>query len=110
MILPRRGDRAEQSPPLQRRESTTARIEDGLGRAVPVQWWLGLGELGVAFDEFFGAAAGEGDGEFAVVFVAFDTDDSADAVFGVADFLAEHGIGGGFFAEGEGGFAEAWRF
>ena len=64
---------------------------------------LGLGELGVAFDEFFGAAAGEGDGEFAVVFVAFDGDDGADAVFGVADFLAEHGVGGGgFFAEGEG--------
>jgi|HubBroStandDraft_5_1064220.scaffolds.fasta_scaffold12988_2 hypothetical protein len=63
--------------------------------------WLGLGELGVAFDEFFGATAGEGYSEFAVVFVAFDADDGADSIFGMADFLAEHGVGaGGFFAEG----------
>ena len=47
-----------------------------------------LFELGVAFYEFFGAAAGEGYGDAAVVFVAFDGDDSADAVFGVADFAA----------------------
>ena len=50
-------------------------------------------ELGVAFDEFFGAAAGEADREAAVVFIAFDADDGADAVFGMADFAAEHGVG-----------------
>ncbi len=67
-----------------------------------------MGELGVAFDEFFGAAAGEGDGEFAVVFVAFDADYGADAIFGVPDFLAEQRIAaGGFFAEGAGA-AERW--
>ena len=60
-----------------------------------------MGELGVALDDFFGAAAGKSNGEFAVVFVAFDRDYGPDAVFGVADFLAEHGVGaGGFFAEG----------
>ena len=52
-------------------------------------------ELGVAFDEFFCAATGEADGEAAVVFIAFDGDDGADAEFGMADFTAEHGIGWG---------------
>src|SRR6266704_3767749 len=52
--------------------------------------WL---ELGVAFDEFFCASAREADGEAAVVFVTFDADDSANAVFGMANFAAEHGIG-----------------
>ena len=50
-------------------------------------------ELGVAFDEFFGAAAGESDGEAAIVVVAFDADDSADSVLRVTNFLAEQGIG-----------------
>ena len=49
--------------------------------------------MGVAFDEFLGAAAREADGEAAVVFIAFDADDGADAVLGVAHFAAEQGIG-----------------
>src|SRR5438045_361015 len=52
-------------------------------------------KLGVALDEFFCASAREADGEAAVVFITFDTDDGADAVFGVANFAAEHGIGRG---------------
>ena len=59
------------------------------GQAPPLQGWeLDLFELGVTLDEFFGAAAGEGYGDAAVVFVAFDGDDGAYAVFGVADFAA----------------------
>jgi hypothetical protein len=50
-------------------------------------------ELGVAFYEFFGAAAGEGDGKAAVVIVAFDANNSAHSVLRVADFLAEQWIG-----------------
>src|SRR5881394_1060407 len=52
-------------------------------------------ELGVALDEFFCAAAGEADGEAAIIFIAFDADDGADSVFGMANFAAEHGIGWG---------------
>jgi len=61
---------------------------------------LDLLELGVAFYEFLGAAAGEGDGEAAVVFITFDSDDGAYAVFGVADFLADERIGTGSAADG----------
>ena len=49
---------------------------------------LHMGELGVALDEFFGAAAGEAYGEAAVVFFTFYAYYSAYAVFGVADLLA----------------------
>src|SRR5258705_12677653 len=52
-------------------------------------------ELRVTFDEFFCAAPGEADGEAAVVFITFDTDDGADSVFRVTNFAAEHGIGWG---------------
>ena len=52
-------------------------------------------QLGVTLDEFFGAAAGEGDGEAAVVFVAFNADDGADAVFGMAHLLTDQRIGAG---------------
>src|SRR2546430_13045207 len=68
---------------------------------------LGWLELGVALDEFFCAAAGEADGEAAVVFVAFDADDSADAIFGVANFAAEQGVGWGAARSRT---AQAWRF
>ncbi len=54
---------------------------------------LQLLELGVAFYEFFCAAAGEGDRETAVVVLAFDADDGADTVFRMADSLAEERIG-----------------
>src|SRR5689334_13441847 len=53
---------------------------------------LHLFERGVALDEFFGAATREADGEFAVVIVAFHADNGADAVIGMADFLAEEWI------------------
>jgi hypothetical protein len=46
-------------------------------------------ELCVAFDEFFCAAPGEGDREAAIVFVAFDANDGADAILGMANALAE---------------------
>src|SRR5258707_3211030 len=62
-------------------------------RRPPLKARLGWLQLGVAFDEFFWAAAGEADGEAAVVFITFDVDDGADSVFGMADFAAEHGIG-----------------
>ena len=54
----------------------------------------GLGELeiGVAFDEFFGAVIGEADGEAAVLAFAFDADDGAQAVAGVADAFADERI------------------
>ena len=64
-------------------------------------------ELGVAFDEFFGAAAGESDREAAVVVIAFDGDDGADAELGMANFSAEQGIGVG--AAANRGAAESWR-
>src|SRR5215470_12327336 len=57
-------------------------------------------EVRVAFDEFLGAAAGEGDGEAAIVFVAFNADDGAHAVFGVANFLADQRIGASTTADG----------
>src|SRR5437588_11000412 len=44
---------------------------------------LQLLELRVAFYKFFGAAAWEGHGKAAVFFVAFNSDDGADSVFGV---------------------------
>jgi len=53
---------------------------------------LQLLELGVTFDEFFGAAAGKGDGKAAIVVIAFDADDGADAVFRVTDSSAEQRI------------------
>src|SRR5256885_14682936 len=65
------------------------------GHYNPVSTTLSGLELGVAFDEFFCAAAGEAHGEAAVVFISFDTDDGADAVFGMANFAAEHGVGWG---------------
>ena len=49
-------------------------------------------KLRVAFDEFFRAATGKSDGEATVVFVAFDADNGANAVFGMANSLAEQGI------------------
>ena len=55
--------------------------------------YLGLGEVGVALNEFFCAAAGEAHGDAAILFVAFYTNYCAYAVFGVADFAAEHGVG-----------------
>jgi len=68
------------------RSRNVVRQEGGVG--------LDLLELGVTLDEFFGAAAGEGYGDAAVVFIAFDGDDGADAEFGVADFAAHEGIAG----------------
>src|SRR5256885_167838 len=53
---------------------------------------LHLFEGGVALHEFFGAAAGEADGELAVFVVAFDSNDCADAVIRVAHFLAEQRV------------------
>lgn len=50
-------------------------------------------EVGVAFDEFFGAVVLEADGEAAVVAVVFDLDDGAEAVIGVADAGADERIG-----------------
>ena len=68
---------------------------------------LELLELGVAFYEFFCAAAWEGYGETTVVVVAFDPDDGAYAVLRVANFLAEQWIG--VCAASNCGAAEAWR-
>ena len=73
---------------------------------------LELLEVGVAFYEFFCAPAGKADGEAAVVFIAFHTDDGTDTIFGVADFCAEQRIclGGAFYsAEGVGGSGSAAR-
>src|SRR5882672_12792853 len=68
---------------------------------------LGRLELGVTFDEFFCAAAREADGDAAVVFVAFNSDNGANAVFRVAYFAAEHGVGGSTARRRT---AETWRF
>ena len=50
-------------------------------------------ELGVTLDEFFCAAAGEAHAQPAIVVVALDTDDRADSILGMANFLAEERIG-----------------
>ena len=53
-------------------------------------------QLGVFFDEFLCAAAGEAHGDATIVVVlAFDAHHGSDAVFRMADFASEHGIGGG---------------
>ena len=62
--------------------------------------------MGVALYEFLGAAAWEGNGEAAIVFVAFDANDSSHAEFGMADFAAEKWIG---IAAASGGAIESWR-
>src|ERR1043166_6128756 len=49
--------------------------------------------MGVAFDELFGAAAREADGEAAVFVLAFNADDSADAVLRMAHLLADQWVG-----------------
>src|SRR2546423_4236257 len=53
---------------------------------------LHLLEGGVALHEFFGAAAGEADGELAVFVIAFNSNDGAHAVIRVAHFLAEQRV------------------
>ena len=54
---------------------------------------LGRLKLGVAFDEFLGAAAGKTDGEATIVFVTFNADDGTDTVLGMPDFAAKQRIG-----------------
>ena len=52
----------------------------------------GPAEIRVSFHEFFGAVVGEADGKFSLVAIAFNTDDRARAVSGVADTLADERI------------------
>src|SRR5580704_8911268 len=70
---------------------------------------LDLLQVGVAFDEFFCAAAREADAQAAVVFVAFHSHYRAYAIFCVADFLAEQGIGVGSAFEGRPREIAGWR-
>src|SRR5579883_2001413 len=53
---------------------------------------LELFQVGVAFNEFLGAAAGEADGKAAVVFVPLDSHNRANAVFGVTNFTAKERV------------------
>ena len=57
-------------------------------------------ELGVSFDELFCAATGEAYGDATVFVFAFDAYHGTDAVFRVADFLAEERIGFGYALDG----------
>src|SRR5712675_1905171 len=53
---------------------------------------LGPAEIRVSFHEFFCSVVGEADGKFALVAIAFNNDDRARAVGGVADTLADERI------------------
>src|SRR5258708_204017 len=87
------------------KEKSTAR--NGCATKTKTEKILELLELGVAFDEFFGAAAGKGDGEAAVFVIAFNGNDCADTELRMANFSAEQGIGVG--AAANCGAAESWR-
>jgi hypothetical protein len=54
---------------------------------------LHLFQLGVAFNELLRATPRKTDGKAAVFIVAFDSDDGANSVIRVPNFLAEKGIG-----------------
>ena len=55
-------------------------------------WESSPAEIRVSFHELFGSMIGEADGKFAVVALAFNADDRARAVRGVADTLADERI------------------
>src|SRR6267154_5834905 len=60
-----------------------------------VQQWLPLHlfQLGIALDKFFSASTGETHRDAPVLIVAFDADDGANSIVGMANFLAEKWIG-----------------